>query len=65
METAVNLVQDGAPALGERVLVLGQGIVGLFTASLLSEFPLDTLVTVDRYDLRCEWDLAECQSLRP
>jgi len=48
METAVNLVQDGAPALGERVLVLGQGIVGLFTTSLLSEFPLDALVIVDR-----------------
>ena len=61
METAVNLVQDGAPALGERVLVLGQGVVGLFTTSLLSEFPLDALVIVDRYDLRCEMGLAECQ----
>jgi 2-desacetyl-2-hydroxyethyl bacteriochlorophyllide A dehydrogenase len=52
METAVNLVQDGAPILGERILVLGQGIVGLLTASLLSEFPLEQLVTVDRYELR-------------
>ncbi len=52
METAVNLVQDGAPILSERVLVLGQGIIGLLTASLLSEFPLETLVTVDRYELR-------------
>jgi len=52
METAVNLIQDGAPILGERVLVLGQGIVGLLTASLLSEFPLETLVTVDQFDLR-------------
>jgi threonine dehydrogenase-like Zn-dependent dehydrogenase len=39
METAVNLVQDAAPILGERVLVLGQGVIGLLTASLLSEFP--------------------------
>jgi 2-desacetyl-2-hydroxyethyl bacteriochlorophyllide A dehydrogenase len=61
METAVNLVQDGAPVLGERVLVLGQGVVGLFTTSLLSEFPLDTLVIVDRFDLRCQVGLAECQ----
>jgi 2-desacetyl-2-hydroxyethyl bacteriochlorophyllide A dehydrogenase len=53
METAINLVQDGAPIFGERVLVLGQGIVGLLTASLLNEFPLDTLVTADRYPLRC------------
>jgi threonine dehydrogenase-like Zn-dependent dehydrogenase len=52
METAVNLVQDGAPILGERVLVLGQGVVGLLTASLLKEFPLEKLVTVDRYMLR-------------
>ncbi len=61
METAVNLVQDGAPVLGERVLVLGQGVVGLFTTSLLSEFPLDTLVIVDRFDLRCRMGMAECQ----
>ncbi len=52
METAVNLVQDGAPVLGERVLVLGQGIIGLLVSSLLSEFPLDGLVTADRYELR-------------
>jgi 2-desacetyl-2-hydroxyethyl bacteriochlorophyllide A dehydrogenase len=54
METAVNLVQDGAPIFGERVLVLGQGIVGLLTASLLNEFPLDVLVTADCYPLRCD-----------
>lgn len=53
METAINLVQDGAPIFGERVLVLGQGIVGLLTASLLKEFPLDALVTADCYALRC------------
>ena len=52
METAVNLVQDGAPILGERVLVLGQGVIGLLTASLLNEFPLESLVTVDNFELR-------------
>ena len=52
METAVNLIQDAAPILGERVLVLGQGIVGLLVASLLKEFPLESLVTSDRYELR-------------
>jgi threonine dehydrogenase-like Zn-dependent dehydrogenase len=52
VETAVNLVQDAAPIFGERVLVLGQGVVGLLTASLLSEFPLETLVTADCYELR-------------
>ncbi len=54
METAVNLVQDGAPLLGERALVLGQGIIGLLTASLLSEFPLEKLAVVDRYEQRRE-----------
>ena len=52
METAVNLIQDAAPILGERVLVLGQGVIGLLTAALLKEFPLETLVTADRYPLR-------------
>lgn len=52
METAVNLVQDAAPIFGERVLVLGQGVIGLLTASLLSEFPVETLVTADCYELR-------------
>jgi 2-desacetyl-2-hydroxyethyl bacteriochlorophyllide A dehydrogenase len=52
METAVNLVQDAAPILGERALVLGQGTVGLLTVALLQEFPLDCLVTADRYEER-------------
>ncbi len=52
METAVNLVQDGAPILGERVLVLGQGVIGLLAVSLLHEFPLDKLGTADFYELR-------------
>jgi 2-desacetyl-2-hydroxyethyl bacteriochlorophyllide A dehydrogenase len=52
METAVNLIQDAAPILGERVLVVGQGVVGLLVASLLKEFPLESLVTADCYPLR-------------
>jgi 2-desacetyl-2-hydroxyethyl bacteriochlorophyllide A dehydrogenase len=52
METAVNLVQDAAPILGERVLVLGQGIVGLLTTCLLREYPLECLVSADCYERR-------------
>lgn len=52
METAINLVHDGAPIFGERVLVLGQGVIGLLTASLLNKFPLQTMVTADCYELR-------------
>jgi 2-desacetyl-2-hydroxyethyl bacteriochlorophyllide A dehydrogenase len=52
METSVNLVQDAAPIVGENVIVFGQGVVGLLTASLLAEFPLQDLVTVDNYPER-------------
>ena len=58
METAVNLVQDGAPVLGERVLVLGQGIIGLLTTALLHEFPLEILLTADCYELRRKASMA-------
>ncbi|MEJ5223236.1 MAG: zinc-binding alcohol dehydrogenase [Anaerolineales bacterium] len=57
-ETAVNLVQDAAPLLGERALVLGQGIIGLLTTALLARFPLAALVTADRYPLRRAASLA-------
>lgn len=54
METAINLVQDGAPALGERVVVLGQGIVGLLLSALLAQYPLAQLYAVDGFAERRE-----------
>ena len=57
-ETAVTFVLDGAPLLGERVAVFGQGIVGLLTTALLAEFPLEQLVTVDAYEQRRQASLA-------
>ncbi|MBI5082055.1 MAG: zinc-binding alcohol dehydrogenase [Chloroflexi bacterium] len=57
METAVNFLHDGAPVVGERVIVLGQGIIGLLTTSLLSHIPLESLITLDRYPLRRELSL--------
>lgn len=67
METAVNLVQDAAPLVGEAVLVLGQGIVGLLTSALLRDFPLACLITADRYELRrkASLELGATQSLDP
>lgn len=47
METAVNLVQDGNPRLGERVVVIGQGIVGLLVSGLLAQYPLAGLYALD------------------
>jgi threonine dehydrogenase-like Zn-dependent dehydrogenase len=52
METAVNFLMDGRPMVGERVVVFGQGIVGLLTTALLAAFPLSSLVSLDRYPLR-------------
>lgn len=52
METAVNFMLDGAPLLGERVVVLGQGVVGLLTTALLAHLPLAQLFAFDRFALR-------------
>ncbi|MGB8424893.1 MAG: zinc-binding alcohol dehydrogenase [Desulfobacterales bacterium] len=47
METAVNFMMDGRPMIGERVVVIGQGIVGLLTTALLARFPLSELVAIE------------------
>jgi threonine dehydrogenase-like Zn-dependent dehydrogenase len=49
VETAVNALWDAAPLLGDRVTVVGAGMVGCCVARLLSRFPAlqVTLVDVD------------------
>ena len=47
LETAVNLLLDGAPRIGERVVVVGQGVLGLALTALLSRYPLGGLITVE------------------
>jgi threonine dehydrogenase-like Zn-dependent dehydrogenase len=47
METALGLVLDAAPLAGERVMVFGQGVVGLLITAVLSQFPLGELITAD------------------
>jgi 2-desacetyl-2-hydroxyethyl bacteriochlorophyllide A dehydrogenase len=54
METAVNFLMDGRPLIGEKVAVLGQGVVGLLTAALLAKFPLAALLAMDHFKLRRE-----------
>ncbi|WP_245758260.1 zinc-dependent alcohol dehydrogenase [Halogeometricum limi] len=54
VETATGFAMDGRPGIGERVAVFGQGVVGLLTTALLSQFPLSQLVTVDCHDARRE-----------
>jgi 2-desacetyl-2-hydroxyethyl bacteriochlorophyllide A dehydrogenase len=48
LETAVNLVQDATPRFRERVLVVGQGVIGLLCTALLARFPLESLSTLER-----------------
>ena len=57
LETAVNFMMDGRPMVGERVVVFGQGIVGLLTTALLAEHPLARLITFDRHPLRRSFSL--------
>ncbi len=47
VESAVGLIMDGRPMIGERAVVLGQGVVGLLTTALLSRFPLEGLRSLD------------------
>jgi threonine dehydrogenase-like Zn-dependent dehydrogenase len=47
METALNLCWDAVPLAGERVLVIGGGVVGLLAASLLARFPATEVTVVD------------------
>src|SRR3954468_411743 len=58
VETAVNPLWDAAPLLGDRVAVVGGGMVGCCVARLLSQFPAVevTLVDVDsrRADVAAE-----------
>lgn len=67
METAVNILLDSRPLVGERAVVFGQGIVGLLTTALLARFPLSCLVTLDRYPMRrkLSLQLGANQSLDP
>ena len=52
METAVTLLLDGRPLMGEQVAIFGQGIVGLLLTALLRRWPLSSLVTLDLYPRR-------------
>jgi threonine dehydrogenase-like Zn-dependent dehydrogenase len=47
VETAVNAVWDAAPLLGDRVTVVGAGMVGCCVARLLTRFPAAEVTLVD------------------
>ena len=47
LETAVNALWDGRPLLGDRVAVVGAGMVGACVTALLSRMPLERLEVVE------------------
>jgi NADPH:quinone reductase-like Zn-dependent oxidoreductase len=47
METALNILWDAAPLAGERILVIGAGVVGLLTAALCARIPATKVTLVD------------------
>jgi NADPH:quinone reductase-like Zn-dependent oxidoreductase len=47
VETAVNALWDAGPLLGDRVTVVGAGMVGCCVARLLSRFPAAQVTIVD------------------
>jgi threonine dehydrogenase-like Zn-dependent dehydrogenase len=47
METALNLYWDAVPLAGERIMVIGAGVVGLLAASLLVRVPAAEVTVVD------------------
>ncbi|HEX3347307.1 MAG TPA: zinc-binding alcohol dehydrogenase [Acetobacteraceae bacterium] len=47
METALNIVWDAAPLPGERVTIIGAGVVGLLAAALIARIPGVAATVVD------------------
>jgi len=52
VETAVNVLLDAHPRLGERVLILGQGVIGLILTQLVRMAGADLIIAVDPIDRR-------------
>lgn len=54
VETAVNALWEAAPRFGDRVAVVGAGMIGACVAALLARFPLARLELVDPQPVRAE-----------
>jgi NADPH:quinone reductase-like Zn-dependent oxidoreductase len=54
VETAVNALWDAAPLIGDRIAVVGGGMVGCSVAALLARFPGVRLQLVDADPARAE-----------
>ena len=47
METALNALWDGAPRIGDRIAVVGAGVVGALVASLAARLPAARVELID------------------
>ncbi|MGH7155804.1 MAG: zinc-dependent alcohol dehydrogenase [Acetobacteraceae bacterium] len=73
METALNLLWDAAPLAGERIEVIGAGVVGLLAASLLVRIPGTCVTVVDidprrqrlAHRFRCDFALPDAATREP
>lgn len=54
LETAVNALLDGAPRLGEHVVIFGQGVVGLLLTQLARRAGAGLIVAVEPIERRRE-----------
>ncbi|WP_406276138.1 zinc-binding alcohol dehydrogenase [Streptomyces sp. NBC_00191] len=54
VETAVNAVWDAAPMLGDRIAVVGAGMVGASVAAVLAQFPAVRVQLVDANPARAD-----------
>lgn len=64
METALSLAMDGAPGFGERVAVLGQGVVGQLLAALLVRSGAEHVALFDGRAERIEHSRTLCGPAR-
>jgi 2-desacetyl-2-hydroxyethyl bacteriochlorophyllide A dehydrogenase len=58
LETAVNVLLDAHPRLGERVVVFGQGVVGLLIAMLLQRVGVGAVIAVEPSETRASVSLS-------
>lgn len=58
IETALNVLLDANPRLGERVVVIGQGVVGLLITQLARKAGASLIITSDLHENRRRLSLA-------
>jgi 2-desacetyl-2-hydroxyethyl bacteriochlorophyllide A dehydrogenase len=58
IETAINVMLDAAPRIGDRIIIFGQGTVGLLITQLAVRMSASLIVTVEPVEKRRDLSLA-------